>query len=274
MKFSPASIEAARDRLGQLEGFLIDLDGTTYIGDRVITGGPKFVKTLQTMGKRCLFLTNNSSESANSYVEKLRRLGIDAESGDVLTSGDATAMYLEQSGYSKLFVLGTPSFENELKKLGFVLTPESPDCVVLGFDKTLCYRKLEIATLLIRAGVPFVATHPDKVCPTENGYIPDCGAMTALLSTATDVDPLVIGKPQPLMAQMALKRLNLGAKNVAIIGDRLYTDIKMGCDAGLMSVLVMTGETTPESLEQAVEIQPDLVVERLAALLPHLLNLY
>ena len=274
MKHSQAPPEDIRERFAHLKGFLIDLDGTTYVGDSVIPDAPLFVEALQKLGKRHLFLTNNSSESANSYVEKLCRLGIDAEKGDVLTSGDATAMNLEQTGYSRLFVLGTPSFENELKELGFVLTPESPDCVVLGFDKTLCYRKLEIATLLIREGVPFVATHPDKVCPTEHGYIPDCGAMTALLSAATDVNPLVIGKPRPLMAQMALKRLNLVAKNVAVIGDRLYTDIKMGCDAGLMSVLVMTGETTPELLEREIEIQPDLVVKHLAALLPHLLNLY
>ena len=270
MKFSQTSHKAVRDRFAQLEGFLIDLDGTTYIGNSVIVGAPMFVKTLQNLGKRYLFLTNNSSESANSYVQKLNHLGIDAQRGDVLTSGDATAMYLEQTGYLRLFVLGTPSFENELKELGFVLTPESPDCVVLGFDKTLCYRKLEIATLLIRKGVPFVATHPDKVCPTDYGYIPDCGAMTALLSTATDVDPLVIGKPQPLMAQMALRRLNLGAKNVAIIGDRLYTDIKMGCDTGLMTVLVLSGETTSESVQLAVEISPDVVVESLAALIGYL----
>lgn len=270
MKHSLSSPESIRDRFTQLEGFFIDLDGTTYLGDSVIPGAPLFVETLQKLGKRYLFLTNNSSESAHTYVEKLRHLGIDAQRGDVLTSGDATAMYLEQAGYSRLFVLGTPSFENELKELGFVLTPESPDCVVLGFDKTLCYRKLEIATLLIRKGVRFIATHPDKVCPTEYGYIPDCGAMTALLSTATDVDPLVIGKPQPLMAQMALKRLNLAPENVAIIGDRLYTDIRMGCDAGLMTVLVLSGETTSESLQQAVEISPDVVVESLAALIGYL----
>jgi HAD superfamily hydrolase (TIGR01457 family) len=270
MKFSQAPPEEIRARFAQLQGFLVDLDGTTYVGNSVIPGAPQFFQAVRKLGKRYLFFTNNSSESAHTYLEKLCHLGIDAQGGDVLTSGDATAMYLASADYTKLFVLGTPSFENELKKLGFLLTPEDPDCVVLGFDKTLSYRKLEIATLLIRKGVPFIATHPDKVCPTEYGYIPDCGAMAALLSTATDVDPLVIGKPQPLMAQMALKRLHLEAKYVAIIGDRLYTDIRMGCDAGLMTVLVLSGETTPELLQQADEISPDLVVESLAALTEYL----
>ena len=263
-----------QDIFAPIEGFLIDLDGTTYIGDSIISGAAMFIECLRIIGKRHLFLTNNSSESAQTYVEKLRRLGIGAQDGGVLTSGDATAMYLADAGYTKLFVLGTPSFEMELNEHGFLLTSERPDCVVLGFDKTLNYRKLEIATLLIRGGVPFVATHPDKVCPTEQGYIPDCGAMAAMLSAATDVEPLVIGKPHPLMVQMALKRLNLKPENVVIIGDRLYTDIRMGRDAGIITVLVLTGETTPEILLQDLEIKPHLVVERLSTIVLYLANLF
>ena len=274
MNHSHLPAEVIRDILTQLEGFLIDLDGTTYLGDDLIPGALMFVETLQKLGKPHLFLTNNSSESARTYVEKLRRLGIDAQDGSVLTSGDATAMHLADAGYTKLFVLGTPSFENELKKFGFILTSERPDCVVLGFDKTLNYQKLEIATDLIRRKIPFVATHPDKVCPTEDGFIPDCGAIAALLSAATDVEPLVIGKPKPQMVQMALKRLNLDSLKIAIIGDRLYTDIRMGRDAGLVTVLVLTGETTPEMLPPEFEMRPLIVVERLGTLCGYLLELY
>ena len=274
MNHSHLPAEVIREILTQLEGFLIDLDGTIYLGDDLIPGALMFVETLQKLGKPHLFLTNNSSESAHTYVEKLRRLGIDAQDGSVLTSGDATAMHLADAGYTKLFVLGTPSFENELKEFGFILTSERPDCVVLGFDKTLNYQKLEIATDLIRRKIPFVATHPDKVCPTEDGFIPDCGAIAALLSAATDVDPLVIGKPKPQMVQMALKRLNLDSRKIAIIGDRLYTDIRMGRDTGLVTVLVLTGETTPEMLPPEIEMRPLIVVERLGTLCGYLLELY
>jgi 4-nitrophenyl phosphatase/NagD protein len=148
---------------------------------------------------------------------------------------------------------------------GLALDAETPECVVLGFDRTLTYAKLETATRLIRRGVRFIATHPDKVCPTETGYIPDCGAIIALLETATGVSPLVVGKPEPLLVEMALERLGLAASEVAVVGDRLYTDVAMAARAGTASVLVLSGETTRAALD-APGPRPDYVFDHLGAL--------
>jgi HAD superfamily hydrolase (TIGR01450 family) len=147
---------------------------------------------------------------------------------------------------------------------GFLLVSDEPDCVVLGFDTTLTYAKLEAATRFLNAGVPFVATHPDVVCPTETGYVPDCGSMIALLQAATGVSPLVVGKPEPLLVEMALVKLGLAIGDVAVIGDRLYTDVAMAHRAGALAVLVLSGETTHEMAESSTA-PPDLVFDDLRA---------
>jgi len=259
------------ESIASLKGFVVDLDGTTYIGDRLIPGATRFFDALTSAGKRHVFITNNSSTTGDAYVQKLRRLGLRTADGVVLTSGEATAMVLRQRGHRRLFPIATPAFEEELTHAGFVLTSNAPDCVVLGFDKTLTYAKLETATRCIRSGVPFVATHPDVVCPTEDGYIPDCGAMIALLQAATGVAPLVIGKPEPLLVEMALDKLGLEKHEVAIIGDRLYTDIAMGRRAGTRTILVLSGETTAEVAAVAGD-KPDLIVANVGVLADLLTN--
>jgi HAD superfamily hydrolase (TIGR01457 family) len=251
--------------LGSLRGFIIDLDGTTYLGNQAIDGAREFLTDLPALGCRHLFVTNNSSSNGAAYVDKLRRLGLPARDEQVLTSGEATAMFLAREGYRRIFVVGTPSLEHEFEAVGLVPTADAADCVVLGFDKTLTYAKLETAGRLLLKGVPFIATHPDVVCPTEDGYIPDCGSMIALLKAATGVSPTVVGKPEPLLAQMALAKLDLRATDVAVIGDRLYTDMEMARRAGTIGILVLSGETSRETVE-ACEQPPDYVFDDLGAL--------
>lgn len=251
--------------LRALRGFIVDLDGTTYLGGALIPGVERFFRWLATTGCAHLFVTNNSSSSGAMYVEKLRELGLQVADDQVLTSGEATAMYLRRRGFRRLYVVGTPALEAEMVRAGFELGAGGAECVVLGFDRTLTYAKLEQATRLIREGVPFVATHPDRVCPTESGYIPDCGAMIALLECATGVAPVVVGKPEPLLVEMALAKLRLSARDVAVVGDRVYTDVAMGRRAGTTTILVMSGETTKAMLEESAD-RPDLVFDDLGAL--------
>lgn len=246
-------------------GFLVDLDGTTYLGSRAIDGALQFFEQLGAMGLPHLFVTNNSSTSGDAYVQKLRRLGVPASDGQVLTSGEATAMFLRRRGDRRLFVIGTPALEAEMTRAGFELSATAPDCVVLGFDTTLTYAKLEAAARLLARGVPFVATHPDVVCPTETGYVPDCGSMIALLQAATGVSPVVVGKPEPLLVEMALVKLGLRAADVAVVGDRLYTDMAMARRAGAIGVLVLSGETSQEMVGASAE-KPDFVFDHLGAL--------
>jgi len=159
-----------------IQAFLLDMDGTVYLGPNPIPGSASFIQYLQHAGIPFLFLTNNPSADAAYYRDKLRRMGINVEPSNILTAGAATAVYLRhETSYRKLCVLGTPSFEDELLRAGMELESERPDAVVIAFDKTLTYAKLERACLLLNEGLPYIATNPDRVCPTEYGYIPDCG---------------------------------------------------------------------------------------------------
>lgn len=255
----------AVERLARTRGFIVDLDGTTYLGNAALPGAREFLEYLAEAGCRHVFVTNNSSTRGQTYVAKLRRLGLPAADGQVLTSGEATAMFLHRSGWRRLYVVGTPALEQEMRDSGFLLVADDPECVVLGFDRTLTYAKLEHATRFLSAGVPFVATHPDLVCPTETGYVPDCGSMIALLHAATGVSPIVVGKPEPLLVEMALLKLGLEVRDVAVVGDRLYTDMAMARRTGALAVLVLSGETTRDMSESA-EDTPDLVFSDLGAL--------
>lgn len=246
-------------RLEKISAFFLDMDGTTYLGDRALPGAGAFLGLLRQMGKRYLWLTNNSSRSAAEWAEKLRRMGFEAEAADVYTSTEATIAYLRRlHGGARLFVLGTESLERDLEGAGFRLAAGDPDFVVVGFDLTLTYDKLRRACHLLRSGVPFIATHPDRTCPTPEGFIPDCGAICALLTEATGVRPKILGKPYPEIVAGALERLGVGREAVAMVGDRLYTDIRMARDAGIAAILVLTGETKAEDLREA-GVRPDYV---------------
>lgn len=253
-------------QLAQLENFLLDMDGTVYLGPNPIDGAPEFIQYLRETGRKCLFFTNNPTADAAQYSTKLSRMGIKTNPADILTAGEATVRYLmTETPYRKVFALGTPSFESELHRAGITLTDDDPEAVVLSFDKTLTYAKLEAATLFLRKGLPFIATNPDFVCPTEYGYIPDCGSMAALLQAASGAAPKFIGKPSAEMVRMALAKLGGRANATAMVGDRLYTDMQMAYNAGIVSILVLSGESTRDDVA-AAERKPDLVFDSVKAL--------
>lgn len=254
------------DHLHDIDGYLLDMDGTIYLGDRLFPFAVPFIECLRARSKKWLWLTNNCSKSPKDYVAKLHRLGIDAKLDEIFTSGHATIAFLDsQKPGARLFVLGTSSFEGQLREAGFVLTADRPDYVLASFDLTLTYEKLRTACELIQQGVPFVSSHPDKVCPTETWFIPDSGAICAAITAATGVEPRYFGKPYKEMVDGALGRLGTPGERTAMIGDRLYTDMMMAKNAGITSILVLTGETKQEHLADS-PIQPDYVLPSLAEL--------
>lgn len=252
------------NRLEKIETYLLDLDGTFYLGSNLYPWSLPFVETMRRLGKRFVFVTNNSSQNGKYYLEKIRKMGVDITEDQIFTSGQATIFYLKKYNHpKKLYLVGTPALEEEFKEAGFILTDEDPETVVLGFDMTLTYEKLRTACDLIRSGVPFIATHPDFNCPTPEGPIPDCGAMIALITASTGVKPKIIGKPYPEMIEALQAKYGLeNPDTIAMVGDRLYTDLAMAKAAGIVGILVLSGETQREDLEDS-EVQPDLVLENL-----------
>ena len=244
--------------------FLFDMDGTLYIGDRLFDFTEELLSSIKRAGKKYLFITNNSSKSVNAYVEKLARLGIKATAEDFLTSSQATAWYLKKNYPGKrLYVCGTQSLKAELRENGFEITEdtEKAECIVMGFDTELTFKKLEdVSKMLCTRNLPYIATNPDYACPTEYGSVPDCGSVCDMIYNAAGKRPFVIGKPSPLMIQLAMEKAGCTPLETAVIGDRIYTDIKSGLNAGALSVLVMSGETTPEILANS-EDKPDIVLE-------------
>jgi len=254
------------ERLTDLRHFMLDMDGTLYLGDGIIDGAGEFIAFLRESGRGVLFFTNNPTLDAAAYAAKLQKLGIDAEPDHVLTAGAATIRYiLDETPYRRLYALAAPSYEAELRAAGLEPDAENPEAVLLSFDTSLTYAKLVRAADLLRAGLPYIATNPDKVCPTANGSIPDCGAIAALLEAATGRTPKYIGKPSPEMVRMGLARLGAAPSETAMVGDRLYTDIAMARDSGITGILVLSGETRREDLEGAA-FKPDLVFDCVAAL--------
>ena len=244
--------------------FLFDMDGTLYIGNRLFDFTEELLASIKRAGKRYLFITNNSSKSVSAYVEKLQRLGIRAATDDFLTSPQATAWYLKKNYPDKiLYVCGTESLKAEIKDNGFEITEdtEKAECIVMGFDTELTFKKLDdVSKMLCTKDLPYIATNPDYVCPTEYGSVPDCGSVCDMIFNATGKRPFVIGKPSPLMIRLAMEKEGCSPLETAVIGDRIYTDIKSGLNAGALSVLVMSGETTPEILEKSAD-KPDIVLE-------------
>lgn len=253
--------------------FLFDMDGTLYLGDQLYDFTKELLQKIRNAGKRYLFMTNNSSKSVADYVKKLARLGIEATEDDFITSSQATAHYLKlyHQG-AKLYVCGTNSLKEELRKEGFVVTEvlEEVDCIVMGFDTELTFKKLEdVSRLLLTRELPYIATNPDYVCPTEFGSVPDCGSVCDMIYNATKKRPVVIGKPTALMPELAMQKYGYQKEESAVIGDRIYTDIKSGLNAGIMGILVLSGETTREILESSAE-KPHLVLEDASEMMPYI----
>ena len=245
--------------------YLFDMDGTLYLGDRLYDFTTDLLQTIRENGGRYLFMTNNSSKSVEDYIKKLAKLGVAATREDFITSSQATAYYLHKHHEGqRLYVCGTQSLKDELRMEGFSVTErvEDTDCVVMGFDTELTFQKLHDVSylLLTRPGIPYIATNPDLVCPTEFGSVPDCGSVCICIKNATGREPVVIGKPSPLMPQLAMERLGIGKEETCVIGDRIYTDVKSGLNAGVTGILVMSGETTREILDASPD-KPHLVLQ-------------
>lgn len=256
------------DRLKNIRCFMLDMDGTFYLGERILPGSLDFIQRLRDTGRDFLFLTNNSSHNARYYVQRLKRMGLDVDENHILTSGQATAaIVLEQFAGKRAFVLGNEFLMEELSAAGVAIDQHSPDYVIIGYDTTLDYAKMTAVCDFVRAGLPYIATHPDFNCPTETGFAPDIGAIIAFIEASTGRRPdLIVGKPHGGIVDAALKRTGLERGQLAMVGDRLYTDIKTGIDHGILSILVMTGETTPDMLKVS-ETQPDLVFDSLGGMI-------
>ena len=260
-------------RLRDIRHLALDMDGTIYSGGTLFESTRPFLTLLDGLGIGHTFLTNNSSKSAKDYLARLRQIGIAATADQLYTSTQATIEYLQQQmpAVKRLFVLGTGSMSRELEAAGFALTADSandePDGVLVGFDTELTYPRLCRTAYWVSKGKPFVATHPDRICPTDQPTVlVDCGAICAALKEAVGRAPdVVLGKPDPCMLRGILHRHALVPAQLAMVGDRLYTDMAMAQRAGALGVLVLTGETTAAAAAKHTP-PPDLIVSGLAEL--------
>lgn len=259
------------DRLKEKKLFLFDMDGTLYLGDRLYDFTNELLATIKARGGKYMFMTNNSSKSVLDYIKKLSRLGIESDENDFITSSQATGYYLKKNYLGKtLYVCGTESLKAEIRAQGFEITEnlDDVDVVVMGFDTELTFKKLEDVSklLLLRENIPYIATNPDYVCPTEFGSVPDCGSVCDMLYNVSGRRPLVIGKPEPLMPILAMDKWGYEKEETVVIGDRIYTDIKSGIAADVSTILVLSGETTREILEKSHD-KPSYVMESAKELL-------
>lgn len=249
--------------------FLLDMDGTIYLDRALFPGTLPFLEAVRAKGGRYLFLTNNSSKSVDAYIEKLGGMGVAAVREDFLTSVDALIADLAARPPFRLcYAFGTDSFQSQLRAAGVPVTnrlENGVDCLLIGFDTELTFQKLEDACILLNREVAFIATNPDWVCPTWYGSAPDCGSVCEMLYRATGRRPRVIGKPQPAMARLALERTGFPQSAALMVGDRLYTDVACGVNAGIDAAFVLSGEGTLADLEQS-GVKPTWVFDDIAAL--------
>jgi len=253
------------DKLLGTKLFLLDMDGTLYLGDEVFEGAVDFIDAISNTGREYIYLTNNSSRAGVDYVRRLKGLGFPCETKNVFTSGMATAMYLnEYFPDASVYPVGTAALMDELRSYGVRLSEEEVRVVCVGFDTSLTYEKLDKAVHYLRHGAAFVAANPDWVCPMPAGEVmPDCGSICALLTAATGREPTYIGKPNRNMVDIISKKTGIPNENICCVGDRLYTDIAVAQNAGAVSVCVLSGESTAADIENA-ERKPDYVLQSVA----------
>lgn len=260
-----------RQALAGIRCFLLDMDGTFYLGDRLIEGSLDFLAALERTGRTARFLTNNSSKSASVYREKLTRMNVPEQYRDVITSGHAAAHYIMRKFPGQPgWLLGNEMLRSELTAMGLTFTEDDPAWVLVAFDTTLDYAKMTRVCDLIRAGKPYIATHPDFNCPTETGFIPDMGAIMAFIkaSAGRDAD-IILGKPYAGIVEEALGRTGFTADETAMVGDRLYTDVATGVNHGMTGILVLSGEATMEDVAVS-DVKPHLIFGKLADMIPYL----
>ena len=250
--------------------FLLDMDGTIYLDHDLFEGTLDFLDEVKKRGASYRYLTNNSSKSVSAYVDKLCSLGINACAEEFLTSTNATVLYLKENHPGqKAYAFGTTSFKEQLAENGIRITDrleDDIDLLVMGFDTELTFQKLEDACILLNRGIPYIATNPDWVCPTSYGYVPDCGSVSTMLKNATGRLPRFIGKPQPEMILLALSAMGLEKEDAVMIGDRVYTDIAAGYNAGIDTILVLSGEGTRKDADES-QTPPTYIMENIAEVL-------
>lgn len=253
--------------LDGIEALFLDLDGTIYLGDNLIEGSSQFLMRLEEKGVMRFFLSNNSSKSVDQYLQKLRGMGIVSEEGEILLSSHDLISWLTNKGVTDTYLVGTQGLRDMLENSGFTTASDTPEYVVLGYDTEINYEKLATASIHLHNGIPMVASHPDMVCPSPDGGLPDTGAYMALFEATTGVRPEhVCGKPNRGMILHKIEQLGLDPANCAMVGDRLYTDMEMAERAGVHGILVLSGESTMDDLEGS-NLNPSLVVDSVSSLL-------
>tara|TARA_B110000444_G_scaffold188927_1_gene178341 strand:+ start:17198 stop:17986 length:789 start_codon:yes stop_codon:yes gene_type:complete len=258
-------------QLNDIDAVFLDLDGTIYLGGDLIEGAEAFLQRCTKRGVRRYFLSNNSSKSVEQYLKKLHGLGLEAEAEDVLLSTHDLLAWLNKEGVTETWMVGTEGMRSMLEEQGIATTSSAPQYVVLGYDTELTYDKISTASIHMHAGVPLVASHPDMVCPSPDGGLPDVGAYLAMFKATTGHGPVhITGKPNAGMILHKIEALGLEPGRCAMVGDRLYTDMAMATRAGVVGVLVLSGEATREdvaALSEGAEQQPAFVVESVDQLL-------
>ena len=260
--YIPAINQDKNHILSNIKCFALDMDGTIYLGEQWIDGAIEFLHRIEETGRNYVFLTNNSSKNAAVYVEKLHRMGLDVGEERIVTSGQAAIYYLQNHfPGAKVFLLGNFMLREEFAQAGIILEEEHPDVVMTAFDTSLDYQKMCKVCDHVRAGLPYLATHPDYNCPTETGFIPDVGAIHAFIhASAFRYPDRIIGKPNADIIDYLCTRVNTKRENIAMVGDRLYTDIAAGRSNGLKSILVLSGEATMEDVQKS-DVLPHLIFD-------------
>ena len=247
-------------------GFMIDLDGTVYKGGIPIPGAKEFISKLKNMNIPFVFLTNNSSYSREHYLNKLNGMGFDVTMKNIMSSTLATTRYIQATYPGKsVYPVGTEQFVGEVREAGIKIVNEKPDIVLLAFDRSITYEKINNAYNFLKNGAEFIATHPDDLCPTENGYDIDIGPFIRMFEQMTSRKAMIVGKPNVAMVDMAASEMNVDRERMCMIGDRLYTDMKMAFDAGIQSILVLSGETSEDDINDLKQ-RPTEVYESVASI--------
>jgi len=259
-------MEKITTNLENIEAIFLDLDGTIYMGDGLIDGAVDFLNRIEKRGIKRFFLSNNSSKSVNQYLTKLEMMGIPATKEEILLSTHDLLSWLSTENITDTYLVGTEGMKEMLDDAGINTVSNDPEFVVLGYDTEITYEKLTKASIFLHKGVPLVVSHPDIVCPSPNGGLPDTGAYLALFEATTGVTPVhICGKPNPGMILHKINELGLETEACAMVGDRLYTDMEMAERAGVHGILVLSGEATIEDLEKASQ-NPSLVVDSVDSL--------
>ena len=254
-----------------IKAIFLDLDGTMYMGNNLIDGAHDFLERCKQRGVATFFLSNNSSRSVDEYKAKLEGFGIKASENEILLSTHDLIAWLQRYDITETWAVATDGMCSMLEAVGIATRSATPQYVVVGYDTELTYEKISTASIHLHAGVPLVASHPDMVCPSPHGGLPDTGAYLVMFEATTGVKPThVCGKPNPGMILHKIEALGLQPNQCAMVGDRLYTDIAMANRSGVHSVLVLTGEATMDdvaSLEEGSEFLPSIILDSVADLL-------